>query len=217
VLQKWTHVAQDSALALVLPDGCRDIIRIEYLDGCHDWHVSSLQSVPEHVALSPGAKLTGYRLRPGTRIAPEFVTALEYDSSITDEDVVHAVDMQARSVDAIQCLASVRSIEKAAALTGVSVRSLHRILVKETGKSPVFWLRLARARRAAQERDMPLADAAAEHGFSDQAHMAREFRHWFGVTPRALRADASIQEQLAQPALATGEQISIKNPLMSDT
>lgn len=217
VLQKWMHSANERAEELVLPDGCRDIIRIGYEDGKREWRVTELQSSPEVVKLSPGAELIGYRLRPGSSISPDILSALKHGAEISESDITSEVSDETRAADAIRSLSAATSVEKAAKMSGVSLRSLHRRLVQETGKSPVFWLRLARARRAAQDALSPFIEVAADHGYADQAHMAREFRHWFGLSPRALRSNAMVQRQLAQPALATGEQISTKNPLMSLT
>lgn len=217
VLQKWMHKAQVCAAELVLPDGCRDIIRIDHPNGQCEWRVTPLQAAPEIVELTPGADLTGYRLSPGSHISADFLCGLEQGIEVNENDIHHEVTAQTRSAEAIRCLSEAEGVERAARASGVSVRSLHRLLIKETGKSPIFWLRLARVRRASQDHQSPLAAVAADHGFSDQAHMAREFRHWFGLSPRALRSNAKVQHQLAQPALATGEQISTRNPLMSVT
>ena len=37
-----------------------------------------------------------------------------------------------------------------------------------------------------------LAACAADHGFSDQAHMTREFQRWWGRTPSAVLASAGL-------------------------
>jgi AraC-like DNA-binding protein len=72
---------------------------------------------------------------------------------------------------------------------GVTTRTLHRELVAWTGLSPVLLARtfrfqaaLARLRR---ESGGPLAALAAEAGYADQAHMAREFRALAGAPPSA--------------------------------
>lgn len=217
VLQKWTHTAQSGSKELVLPDGCRDLIRIGHKNKAIEWKVTPLQSEPELIAISGGTELTGFRLRPGAHLSADFLAALDDSPNVDEEEIEQSVVAETRAAEAIQSLTQSPNISDAAKACGVSVRSLRRVLVKETGKSPIFWLRLARARHAALECDMPLADTAAHYGYADQAHMAREFRRWFGLTPRALRADAAIQNQLAQPALATGEQISTKKPLISET
>ncbi len=64
-------------------------------------------------------------------------------------------------------------------------------MVAATERAPLFWLRLARVRRAAaQLRQAPaLSELAHSEGFADQAHMTREFRRWLKVTPGQLRGD----------------------------
>jgi AraC-like DNA-binding protein len=65
-----------------------------------------------------------------------------------------------------------------------------------------------------------LAELAADQGFSDQAHMTREFRHWLGVTPAQVRAQVAWRDLMAQSGYGdtlTGVQISIKNPSRSAT
>jgi AraC-like DNA-binding protein len=42
--------------------------------------------------------------------------------------------------------------------------------------------------------DAAWADLALGHGYSDQAHLARELRRFTGQTPRALRARPSTNE-----------------------
>jgi AraC-like DNA-binding protein len=68
---------------------------------------------------------------------------------------------------------------------------LQRLLKQQTGRSPVFWLRLARVRRAASRLAHPrnLAELAYDMGYADQAHMTREFRYWLGATPRQISHD----------------------------
>jgi AraC-like DNA-binding protein len=54
--------------------------------------------------------------------------------------------------------------------------------------------------------DDPIADVAFTVGYADQAHMTREMRRWFGVTPAAMRRGApSYGDLVAAPdAFASG-------------
>jgi AraC-like DNA-binding protein len=48
--------------------------------------------------------------------------------------------------------------------------------------------------QARADCDAAWADLALGHGYSDQAHLARELRRFTGQTPRALRARPSTNE-----------------------
>jgi AraC-like DNA-binding protein len=69
---------------------------------------------------------------------------------------------------------------------GISPRQLERAFRQQMGVSPKLYQRIVRmnalnARMAAQHS---LTQLAYEGGFSDQAHMNREFRQFAGLTPR---------------------------------
>lgn len=95
-----------------------------------------------------------------------------------------------RVTEALHCLADTDRVSAAVRQLGVTERSLERLLASATGRTPGYWLALARLRRAAQALAdaTPLAAVAADMGYADQAHMGREFRRWFGVSPGRLRA-----------------------------
>jgi AraC family transcriptional regulator len=58
---------------------------------------------------------------------------------------------------------------------------------KETiGRAPhryLLTMRLEKARRLLEKRDVSLSDVAQRTGFSDQAHLTRLFKREFGTTP----------------------------------
>lgn len=105
--------------------------------------------------------------------------------------------------EALSCIASgVTNVQQASNNLGVSVRTLQRLL-KSTGQPPLFWLRLARARNAARalfNNDSSDADIAHQFGFADQAHLSREIKYWFRLTPHKLKAESGIFQQLQSPA-----------------
>jgi AraC-like DNA-binding protein len=81
------------------------------------------------------------------------------------------------------------SLAELATLAGVSRFQLLRRFEEAHGAPPHAWLLSQRAERAraAIRAGTPLAQAAADCGFSDQSHMTRVFVRQYGVTPGAWR------------------------------
>jgi AraC-like DNA-binding protein len=77
-------------------------------------------------------------------------------------------------------------IDALADTLGCSRRHLAKHFAHEVGVSPKVAARLIRFDQArARVGSVPLARLAADHGFADQAHLAREFRALAGVAPSA--------------------------------
>lgn len=79
------------------------------------------------------------------------------------------------------------SVDELAGRAGLSKFHFIRVFKAATGLSPHAYLvqrRLEICKRAIDE-GAPLADAAAEAGFADQAHMSRWFKQVYSVTPGA--------------------------------
>jgi hypothetical protein len=72
-----------------------------------------------------------------------------------------------------------------------SGRSLRRHVAQTTGLSPYFFHQIQRAQHAVQllQRGMPIAQAAAEAGYTDQAHMTKAVKQLIGRTPAQIIAD----------------------------
>ena len=194
VLEHWTYDATRGSLARVLPDGCRDLIFYRPAHDHPQCFVSDLTDGVFETYQNAGDQLEGFRLYPHIRVDQsgllKSLSGGETRAQIMDRIEDFSMS-QARVKDALSGLEqSDLSIKRIAKLLGVQMRSLQRMLAKETGRSPIWWARLARVRKAANlESGMALADIAYLSGFSDQAHMSREFQHWFGTAPRAVFAD----------------------------
>ncbi len=80
-------------------------------------------------------------------------------------------------------------LERLSSVAGLSPWHLVRVFARETGLPPHAYLVQARLARARELLAGPLrlADIAAETGFADQAHLTREFKRRFGLTPGACR------------------------------
>jgi AraC-like DNA-binding protein len=77
---------------------------------------------------------------------------------------------------------------------GCSPRHLGNAFAAEVGVPPKTAARLIRFEAArARVADVPLARLAADHGFSDQAHLSREFRELGGAPPTAFRSVQAAQ------------------------
>ena len=87
-------------------------------------------------------------------------------------------------------LAQVLTVERLAAVIGVSGHYLLRHFKARFGQAPhayVLARRLERARRLLAETAVAVRDVAALSGFSDQPHLTRLFKRCFGTTPAAYR------------------------------
>ncbi len=105
---------------------------------------------------------------------------------------------EARRIADVAALAetdrSVCRVEQLAEAAGYSVRSLQRLFDQHVGQSPAFIIRRWRIIEAAEAARLAFVDGerwrgwaavADELGYSDQAHLVRDFRRHLGVTPAA--------------------------------
>ena len=205
----WHYQPELAASTRVIPDGCIDYIiyQDDQSDSGYSWMVSELSTSTYHVHAQAGERMQGIRLKAGISLdagclhhylnchSPQ--SLLEKDS--IDEFCLHSTAV----TSALDCLASgVGSIAIAARELGVSTRTLQRLIMTSTGRSPSFWLSLARARNAARAIDQydRLVDVATDYNYSDQAHLCREMQRWFSLTPNQLKADSELKALLAEPA-----------------
>lgn len=72
-----------------------------------------------------------------------------------------------------------------------SERSLRRHVLQTTGLSPYFFHQIQRAQHATKllQQGTPLAQAAIEAGYSDQAHMTKALKQFIGRTPSQITAE----------------------------
>lgn len=203
VIAEWHYHALYPSVDRVFPDGCRDLIMRLKNNAAPFWYVTSLDESPRTAAFAQNERVVGYRLRPGVTIDESRMIASiqgrhyeEIDLPTHIEESAHlSLDVQ----DALQLLATdFATVSNTAATLGVSTRTLQRKVHAATGKRPSFWLKLARAKQAvkALKTDAPLADIAAEFGFSDQPHLTRECRRWFGSTPTQIRKNTDLSSTI---------------------
>ncbi len=108
-----------------------------------------------------------------------------------------------RAVDALDAHDGDLRIGALAKQLDTSIRTLQTRFLDAVGLTPKEYARIRRLqallRTLDAERDS-IADAAARHGYSDQAHATRDLAHWTGITPaklvRALRGDPDSEDAL---------------------
>lgn len=212
---EWSYCAAEEDRVTVLPDGCRDVLVINRPGTRGFVTLTAFDFHPRLVALTRRTVIHGYRLRPGTAVDQRVLDAIAANTAAAREilsNEIGATDHAGAMIEAL-ALPGV-SVRGAAKSLGVSVRTLQRHLAGLDLPSPDYWRLLARARHAAALLTVhsSLADIAHACGFSDQAHMTREFVRWFGQAPCGLRRQTDLLEVLRQPALGnwTGEQISTR-------
>lgn len=199
VLQEWEYTAQNDSCSVVIPDGCRDLL-FRATAGCRPhWQITALDNAVYSVDIKAGDYLKGYRLRPGVSVHAygllNAVKSMDAQSDITGQINDFTAHLHCVS-EALESVASSPTVSIAAAQLGVNTRKLQRICEK-TGRTAVAWLSLARARKAARLLSLgALAETAYGTGYADQAHMCREFKRWFGVTPTQILGRPDIIRQL---------------------
>lgn len=107
------------------------------------------------------------------------------------ESNLNLVDLLPPSLEqAIGAIASHQSSEKLEYQADLSQRQIERLFQLWIGMTPKKYQRLLRVKKAIQalqtQPELDLAELAALFGFSDQAHMTREFQAIAGVTPGKL-------------------------------
>lgn len=91
--------------------------------------------------------------------------------------------MEANYRDAVQ-------LEDVARVAGMSARQLQRLFHMATGDTPMAYLRnlrLMRAAEALRDPDNRVTNVAFSSGFNDSNYFSRQFRVYFGTSPRQYR------------------------------
>ncbi|GIG64340.1 helix-turn-helix domain-containing protein [Phytomonospora endophytica] len=90
-------------------------------------------------------------------------------------------------VDRVRLDRGLRRVDEVAAVAGTSVRGLQRLFAEYLGVSPKWAIMRYRVHEAVELAGpgTDWARLAAELGYSDQAHLVRDFRATLGVSPAA--------------------------------
>lgn len=218
VIHIWQSAATATAhpASAVLPDGCRDLIFAHKGGARPCVRLSPRATALFTVRGEQNLALEGHRFAPHITLDPALIPQAFHEDMSTSERSARIAEL-ARPVEnlgeALACIAGeLAPVSDCAKRLGVSARSLERLFRKHRLPPPVYWLQLARARQAGATLGaaQSLAAHAASFGYADQAHMSRQIKAHFGLTPAQLKAKPALCTDLAQPGFATGEQISIR-------
>ncbi len=96
----------------------------------------------------------------------------------------HGLDSVRRAISAIVAAGGAVDLDWVASQARLSPRQFRRRSIEETGLAPKHLCRVLRFRRAtALAARLGWAEVAAECGYSDQAHLIRDFREFAGAPP----------------------------------
>jgi len=199
----WNSHTRVKTSALIIPDGCRDII-MKRIDGEQPYcFVSPLFDHTETIVIEENTSLIGFRMKPGVHISEKELLKAVTKKSCQTEDIHSLLDdftnINHATEEALNCLSNhVNSVKQAATTLGVSTRTLQRLIYNNTDRTPNYWFQLARARRTARDlcKPIPLVNIAETHGFSDQSHMSREIKRWFSISPSEIINRPDMVRQL---------------------
>ncbi|QTD47357.1 AraC family transcriptional regulator [Ottowia testudinis] len=148
----------------IAPDGCRDLIWWQPPGQRPRWKLTALADSAETVRAPLGTQYRGWRLLPGTMIDEcHLLNRLtSCDEGRTDDAIAALTDathIDPHVHETLAILARSLSVRAAVRTAGLGERTLERLTRQATGRTPTYWLALARVRRAAQslsERDYDL-------------------------------------------------------------
>ena len=207
----------DGSAACVMPDGCVDVVwfagqlmvagpatvavqvpaapghdscgvrfRVAAAGPALGVPVDSLRDLTVPLAALWGAEAR--RLRDAVGRAPDRATALRR----LVRGLAQPRDPMDQAARRAAVLAVSRPFHEVSRELGFSERQLRRRLERAVGYGPRTLGRVIRLQRFLQgcerDRSAPLAGLAADAGYADQAHLARDCRRFTGRTPSALRA-----------------------------
>lgn len=206
ILENWTSNPTEHRESFVIPDGCQDIIFVQKPDERPFVYLSPLYTETIKVELETNTFMMGFRLQPGCKVmgmdSAGLLSSIHSVGALTDK-IEDTTCTDSRVAEALACIRhNGQTIGYCAKQLGVSTRTLQRLLSTQTTATPSYWLRLARARQCATElvNNGLHNDIAYQYHYADQAHMCREIKHWFGVTPSQLLKRDDLTEQLFWPA-----------------
>lgn len=203
LLATWSSNHDEGLFSTVLPDGCRDIILKTTEPEKPICFVSPLFDTPETVYVEVNTRFQGLRLKPGVEVKENDLLDYFHSKDVAASELEEVLDdftsLSPAIDEALACLASdVDSVKQASGRLGVSTRTLQRLILNKTQRTPGYWFQLARIRKAAKSLHSAdsLSCVADRHGFSDQSHMNREFQRWLNATPTQLLNTPELIEQL---------------------
>jgi AraC-like DNA-binding protein len=205
-LAECVWVRDGAGSARILPDGCMDLIEFD------DEVIIAGPDTEAHISTQNSVTASGIRFRPGALPRLLGIPANEFRGqrvalrSVHPEAsgaplmsaATHLLNQQAPAetspwpvdqlVHVTARLAAGASVTAVADETGCSPRNLQRQSAAVYGYSPATLRRILRFRRAVRllRTGRSAADAAHLTGYSDQAHLSRQFRELAGVAPRQL-------------------------------
>lgn len=188
-----------------VPDGCIELIW--RTRGRSFWHgeqpaafVCGLLSKPAALRFSGDASFTALRLWPWVTSGlglPEIPSLIDGWAALPPRlhspEPVLTMLTAARSDPIGEAVLGAQSVAQIAVRADLSPRQLQRWFAARVGVPPRQYLRLVRFQEAfagVQSDDASLAVHAADHGYADQAHMARAFRALAKASAYAVRRKA---------------------------
>jgi len=206
ILQHWQFFSKQHSKSTIIPDGCRDLIFFAPQGAKPYWQVTKLDETSYEFCSKGGDFLSGFRFASGTLIDQNGLLRAVENLEIGQGEIEEAISQYCTTSHGVKEVlgrlsSGMGNVKSVAEDLGVCVRTLQRLLIKNTGKSASFWLGLARVRGAARTLFGPvsLSETAYEFGYCDQAHMSREIRRWFDTSPARLKYSPQILGQLKQP------------------